>query len=303
MPEPQKKGAPALLRAMRPQQWIKNALLFVPLLLAHDVLDAERLWRVLLGFAAFCLGASAGYVLNDLYDREADRLHPRKRKRPFASGELSARQGAVLFATLLGVALALAAGVGIDFLLLLALYLVLTVSYSMWWKELLFIDVLLLAALYSLRVFAGAVAAQVEISQWLLGFSLFLFLSLAFVKRYCELRQLGAGSPDAAPARRSYRQEDLGLIQTLGSCAGYLSVLVLALYISSSDVVRLYATPQLLWIVCPVMLYWLTRIWFLAGRGELPDDPLLFAASDPQSYAAGALIAVTGVLATTLQIA
>jgi 4-hydroxybenzoate polyprenyltransferase len=298
MPAPQKKGAPPLLRALRPQQWIKNTLLFVPLLLAHDVLDAARLWSVALGFAAFCLGASAGYALNDLYDLEADRLHPRKRHRPFASGELSARQGALLCAILIGVALGLATWVGLHFLALLALYLVLTISYSLWLKELLFIDVLLLAALYSLRVFAGAVAAQVEISQWLLGFSLFLFLSLAFVKRFCELRALGARSPDAAPARRSYRQEDLGLIQMLGSSAGYLSVLVLALYISSSDVMRLYATPQLLWIVCPVMLYWLTRIWFLAGRGELPDDPLLFAAADPQSYAAGALIAVTGVLAS-----
>ena len=298
MPEPQKSGAPPLLRALRPQQWIKNALLFVPLLLAHDVLDAARLWSVVLGFAAFCLGSSAGYVLNDLYDLEADRQHPRKRKRPFASGELTARQGAVLCATLIGVALALATWVGGPFLVLLALYLVVTIAYSLWLKELLFIDVLLLAALYSLRVFAGAVAAQVEISQWLLGFSLFIFLSLAFVKRFCELRQLGAHSPDAAPARRSYRQEDLGLIQTLGSCAGYLSVLVLALYISSSDVVRLYPTPQLLWAVCPVMLYWLTRIWFLAGRGELPDDPVLFAATDPQSYAAGALIVATGVLAS-----
>jgi len=298
MPEPQKNGAPPLLRALRPQQWIKNVLLFVPLLLAHDALDATRLWNVVLGFAAFCLVSSAGYVLNDLSDREADRLHPRKCKRPFASGELSVRQGVVLFVALLASAFGVSALVGLPFLALPALYLALQITYSLWLKELLFIDVLLLAALYSLRVFAGAVAAQVEISQWLLGFSLFIFLSLAFVKRFCELRALGARSPDAAPARRSYRQEDLGLIQTLGSCAGYLSVLVLALYISSSDVVRLYATPQLLWIVCPVMLYWLTRIWFLAGRGELPDDPLLFAAADPQSYAAGALIVVTGVLAS-----
>ena len=298
MPEPQKNGAPPLLRALRPQQWIKNVLLFVPLLLAHDALDATRLWNVVLGFAAFCLVSSAGYVLNDLSDREADRLHPRKCKRPFASGELSVRQGVVLFVALLASAFGVSALVGLPFLALPALYLALQITYSLWLKELLFIDVLLLAALYSLRVFAGAVAAQVEISQWLLGFSLFMFLSLAFVKRFCELRQLAMRSPDAAPARRSYRQEDLGLIQTLGSCAGYLSVLVLALYISSSDVVRLYATPQLLWIVCPVMLYWLTRIWFLAGRGELPDDPLLFAATDPQSYAAGALIVVTGVLAS-----
>jgi 4-hydroxybenzoate polyprenyltransferase len=249
------------------------------------------------GFAAFCLCASGGYVLNDLLDRAADRLHPRKRRRPFASGALSARTGALLFVALIAAGLLLAAQVDAAFCGLLALYLVLTIAYSLWLKEKLFLDVLLLSALYSLRVFAGAHAARVEISQWLLGFSLVLFLSLAFVKRFCELQRL-AESGGAALARRSYRREDLGLIQTLGSSSGYLSVLVLALYISSNDVVRLYATPQLLWAVCPVLLYWLSRIWFLAGRGELPDDPVLFAAGDPQSYAAGLLIAITGFLAT-----
>ena len=293
-----RQTAAALLRALRPQQWIKNLLLFVPLSLAHHVLDASRLLHVTLGFTAYCLCASGGYVLNDLLDREADRLHPRKRRRPFASGALSARQGSALFVALVGAGLLLATLVGAAFAELLALYLALTVCYSLWLKEQLFIDVLLLSALYSLRVFAGALAAQVEISQWLLGFSLFLFLSLAFVKRFCELRQLPAGSSGEVLARRSYRKEDLGLIQMLGASSGYLSVLVLALYISSSDVMRLYARPQLLWAVCPVLLYWLTRIWFLAGRGELPDDPVLFAAGDPQSYAAGALIAITGFLAT-----
>jgi 4-hydroxybenzoate polyprenyltransferase len=298
MSDPGPSASSATLRALRPQQWIKNLLLFVPVLLAHDVLDAGRLLGALLGFVAFCLCASGGYVLNDLLDREADRQHPRKRHRPFAAGHLSASQGGVLIALLLAAALGLATQVGASFLGLLALYAALTVAYSLWLKQKLFLDVLLLSALYSLRVFAGAVAARVEISQWLLGFSLFLFLSLAFVKRFCELRQLAASSPGASPARRGYRPEDLALIQMLGSTSGYLSVLVLALYISSSDVVRLYATPQLLWAVCPVLLYWLTRIWFLAGRGELPDDPLLFAAADPQSYAAGALIALTGFLAT-----
>lgn len=288
----------ALLRALRAQQWIKNLLLFVPIGLAHHVLDGSRLLHVAQGFAAFCLCASGGYVLNDLLDREADRLHPRKRSRPFASGALSARQGSALFFGLVAGGLLLAVGVGAAFAELLALYLALTVCYSIWLKEQLFLDVLLLSALYSLRVFAGALAARVEISQWLLGFSLFLFLSLAFVKRFCELRQLPADSSGGSLARRSYRKEDLGLIQMLGASSGYLSVLVLALYISSSDVVRLYARPQLLWGVCPVLLYWLSRIWFLAGRGELPDDPVLFAARDPQSYAAGALIAIAGFLAT-----
>jgi 4-hydroxybenzoate polyprenyltransferase len=285
-------------RALRPQQWIKNVLLFVPMLLAHSGLAPAQLLAVVGGFIAFCLAASAGYVLNDMLDREADRRHPQKRQRPFASGALSPRHGIVLATLLVVGAVALSSAVGPAFGGMLGLYLALTAAYSLYFKEKLFLDVLLLAGLYTHRVLSGAVAAAVPISPWLLGFSLFFFLSLAFAKRYCELRRVALTDPAAALPRRDYRPEDLGLIQTLGSVSGYLSVLVLALYITSSDVVKLYATPQLLWLVCPVLLYWLTRIWFLASRGELPDDPVLFAASDPQSYAAGALIAVTGFLAT-----
>ena len=284
-------------RALRPQQWIKNSLLFVPLALAHRGLDAERLLAVCIGFVAFCLAASAGYVVNDLLDRDADRRHPQKRLRPFASGALSPRQGVVLCALLVAAACALALRIGPAFAGMLGLYLALTAAYSLYFKQKLFLDVLLLAGLYTHRVLSGAVAAQVLVSPWLLGFSLFFFLSLAFAKRYCELRRVGLADPGAALPRRDYRPEDLGLIQTLGSVSGYLSVLVLSLYITSSDVVKLYNTPQLLWLVCPVLLYWLSRIWFLAGRGELPDDPVLFAASDPQSYVAGALIAISGCLA------
>lgn len=288
-----------LVRALRPQQWIKNVLLFVPVLLAHHGFEPARMAAVLGGFAAFCLAASAGYVANDLLDREADRRHPHKRTRPFASGTLSLRQGVVLCLLLASAAALLSAlAVSSAFTGMLALYLALTFAYSLYFKEKLFLDVLLLAGLYTHRVLSGAVAASVAVSHWLLGFSLFFFLSLAFAKRYCELRRFAESEPDAALPRRDYRREDLGLIQTLGSASGYLSVLVLALYITSSDVVRLYATPQILWLVCPVMLYWLTRIWFLAGRGELPDDPVLFAAGDWQSWIAGAVICVAGFLAT-----
>jgi 4-hydroxybenzoate polyprenyltransferase len=284
-----------LVSALRPQQWIKNLLLWVPLLLAHDG-ASSRVLAVLCGFAAFCFAASAGYVVNDLLDREADRAHPTKRKRPFASGALSPRQGVALLVALLVAALALSLGaVGPAFTGMVVLYLVLTLSYSFYFKEMLFLDVLLLAGLYCLRVLSGAVAADVTASPWLLAFSLFFFLSLAFVKRYTEIRR--HAEPGALP-RRNYRSDDLGLIQTLGPTTAYLSVLVLALYITSRDVTRLYATPQLLWLVCPILLYWITRIWFLAGRNELPDDPVLFAARDLQSYAAGVLIALCGFLAT-----
>ena len=284
-----------LVSALRPRQWIKNLLLWVPLLLAHEG-ASSRVVAVLCGFAAFCLAASAGYVVNDLLDREADRVHPTKRHRPFASGALSVRQGVALFVALLLGALGLSfAVVGPAFTGMVALYLTLTLAYSLYFKETLFLDVLLLAGLYCLRVLAGAVAAGVPASPWLLAFSLFFFLSLAFVKRYSEIRRYA--EPGRLP-RRNYRREDLGLIQTLGPTTAYLSVLVLALYITSRDVARLYATPQLLWLVCPILLYWITRIWFLAARDELPDDPVLFAASDLQSYAAGALIALSGFLAT-----
>jgi 4-hydroxybenzoate polyprenyltransferase len=218
--------------------------------------------------------------------------------RPFASGALSARQGVVLGVALAAAAALLSLTVGRGFAGMLALYLALTFAYSLYFKEKLFLDVLVLAGLYTHRVLSGAVAAAVPVSHWLLGFSLFFFLSLAFAKRYCELQRFAQESPAAALPRRDYRAEDLGLIQTLGSTSGYLSVLVLALYITGSDVVKLYATPQLLWWVCPVLLYWLTRIWFLAGRGELPDDPVLFAAGDWQSWVAGASIALAGFLAT-----
>jgi 4-hydroxybenzoate polyprenyltransferase len=296
--DPQRAGDFALrdlVSALRPRQWIKNLLLWVPLLLAHDG-ASERVLAVLCGFAAFCLAASAGYVVNDLLDREADRLHPRKRLRPFASGALSTLQGVALGAGLVLAALAISlAWVSTAFTGMLVLYLALTLAYSLYFKETLFLDVLLLAGLYCLRVLSGAVAADVVVSPWLLAFSLFFFLSLALVKRYSEIRRF---ADVGALPRRNYRGEDLGLVQTIGPTSGYLSVLVLALYITSRDVTRLYATPQLLWLVCPILLYWLTRLWFLAARDELPDDPVLFAAADPQSYAAGALIALSGVLAT-----
>jgi 4-hydroxybenzoate polyprenyltransferase len=287
------------VRALRPRQWIKNLLLFVPLLLAHEGLVSWRLLAVLGGFAAFCLAASAGYVVNDLLDREADRRHPVKQHRPFASGALSLRQGVALLVALAAGALAISwLWVGPAFTGMLGLYLALTLAYSLYFKQKLVLDVLLLAALYTHRVLSGAVAADVAVSHWLLGFSLFFFLSLAFVKRYSEVRRFAESSPAQLP-RRDYRAADLGLIQTLGTASAYLSVLVLALYITGSDVARLYATPQWLWLVCPILLYWLTRIWFLAARGDLPDDPVLFAAGDVTSYAAGALIVLAGVAATS----
>lgn len=285
----------ALVRALRPHQWSKNLLLLAPLLLAHRATEPALLGRAALAFAAFSLCASAGYVLNDLVDREADRAHPRKRTRPFAAGDLSARTGYGLIAALLALAFGASAGLlGLAFTVALAVYLGLTVGYSLYLKERLVLDVLVLAGLYTHRVVAGGIAVSVEVSQWLLAFSLFFFLCLAFAKRYTELRDCSEGSL----ARRGYRSEDLGLLSTLGPAAGYLSILVLALYVTSDKVTRLYDHPAFLWGGCAILLYWLTRIWFLAVRGELHDDPVLFAVRDPQSYAAVALVAAVGAAAT-----
>lgn len=289
--------APAL-RALRPYQWVKNTLLFAPIVLAHQMASLERLGPVVAAFIAFCCVASATYLWNDLLDVEADRRHPRKRERPFASGTLAIPTGVAMSLALL------AAGFGLSLALappmataMLAGYLVLTTSYSFYFKEQVFLDVLLLAGLYTHRIIAGGVAASVAVSPWLLAFSMFFFLSLAFVKRYAEL--LGARSEKKQKIeRRGYEVDDLGLVETMGTTSGYLSVLVLALYVSSDSVEKLYGSGALLWGVCPIMLFWVTRIWFLARRGEMTDDPVLFAATDRVSYLSGLAIALVGVAAT-----
>ena len=285
------------LRALRPYQWIKNALLFVPFVLAHELEDPGRGLGVALAFVAFCCVASATYLWNDLLDIEADRLHPRKSQRPFAAGTLSIPFGAALSFGLLAVGFGVSgsatppAATG-----MLALYLVTTTSYSFYFKEQLFLDVLVLAGLYTLRVLAGGVAADVPVSPWLLAFSLFFFLSLAFVKRYAEL--LGAQASDQERLeRRGYEVGDIGLVETMGTTSGYLSVLVLALYVNGAGATGLYQDTTALWAVCPIMLFWITRIWFLARRGTLRDDPVLFAATDPVSYLSGAALVLAGVVA------
>jgi 4-hydroxybenzoate polyprenyltransferase len=179
---------------------------------------------------------------------------------------------------------------------MLAIYCVLTISYSFRVKELLFVDVLMLAGLYTHRVLAGAVAASVVVSPWLLAFSLFFFLSLALLKRYSELLALQDREGETL-ARRAYTLEDLGLVETMGTSSGFMSVLILCLFVLSDDVSRLYPTPQLLWLVCPIFLYWIARMWFLARRRILSDDPVLFAATDRVSYFTGALIGLVGILA------
>ena len=280
-------------RALRPIQWSKNLLLFVPLALTpHAIGSPAKQLAVILACVSFSLCASAGYVLNDLLDRDADRRHPIKRHRPFASGALPVALGIALILLLLASGIAIGFfGTTPAFLAVLAAYLVTTVAYSVFLKQRLLIDVIVLAGLYTLRVIAGAAAVSIEPTPWLLAFSLFIFLSLAFAKRYSELVVTAENREDQLP-RRAYRVDDLDLVLILGSSSGYLAVLVLCLYINSDLVRHLYRNVEVLWLLCPLLLYWIGRIWFLAKRGELPGDPVAFAIRDSVSYAMGVLAAL-----------
>ncbi len=280
----------ALNRALRTYQWVKNVLLFVPMLMAHRIAETELWTSAALGFVAFSLCASSAYVVNDLVDREADRQHPAKRHRPFASGALSFGFGMVLVPVLVVSAFGLAwVALPAAFRLTLAVYLVVTLAYSFVLKQQPVIDVLVLAGLYALRIFAGGAATGVPVSEWLLAFSIFFFLSLALLKRFAELRRLEIVGADALQGR-GYRGDDVPILRTAGQAAGYLSVFVLVFHIRSPEVSVLYSTPMLLWGVGVLLLYWITRAWLLAGRGDLDDDPILFAAKDPASYAVFGLV-------------
>ena len=278
-------------RVLRVHQWLKNLLLFIPLLAAHDIANGDALLSLLLAFVAFSLCASSVYIANDLLDLESDRQHPRKQKRPFASGAVPAWRGVLLAPFLLASSLSIAGLVGAQFLGWMIVYFVLTCAYSWLLKRIVLIDCLALAVLYTLRVVAGAAAVGHTLSFWLLSFSVFLFLSLAFVKRYAELEvQLLSGKQKIHG--RGYLTADAPLIQTMGIVAGYSSVLVLALYLNSEAVLKLYAAPELIWGAVPVILFWISWMWIQAHRGHMHDDPLVFAVKDRASLIAGATFAV-----------
>ena len=289
-------GLRAWLRALRLHQWLKNLLVFIPLLASHRFFDPDALVASASGFLAFGLCASGVYLLNDLLDLPSDRQHPRKRLRPFAAGSLSLLQGALLAPVLALAGLAVAWWAEPRFALVLAAYYLLTLGYSLQFKRVVMLDVILLAALYTVRIIGGTVVIGAMLSFWLLAFSMFIFLSLALLKRYTELAaMLAAGRSDAAG--RGYTVEDLPLLQSQGASAGYLAVLVLALYINSAESIALYARPQVLWLLCPLMLYWVSRTWVIAHRGEMNDDPVVFAATDRVSQVVGLLCGVIALFA------
>lgn len=271
-----------VLKAMRIQQWAKNALLFLPLIAAHQFNGS--LWcQMLTGFVAFGLVASATYIWNDLMDLGPDRHHPRKRLRPMASGEMSPASALGLMALLgaLGFALAFLAA-GVAFTVVLAAYTVLTLLYTFRLKRVPFVDVLALAMLYTVRVIAGGLATGIAVSSWLLAISLFVFLSLALVKRCAELEFLQFEGVE--PSGRGYRMSDLSYLVSMGISSGFVAVLVLALYVDSQNGSMLYREPKFLWGICPIFLYWLMRIWILTSRREMIDDPVHFAIHDRVSW-------------------
>ena len=279
-------------RALRLHQWLKNVLVAAPALAAH-ALGSWTMLRALLAFAAFSLCASAVYLMNDLADLASDRAHPIKRARPMASGALPLSAAMGMVPLLLVAAGAVAFQVGPRFALHLGLYFAATVAYTFVLKRWAVVDVLCLAGLYVQRLLAGSVATQVPISPWFGAFAMFLFLGLALVKRAAELaRTSGTGNP-----RRGYRAADLPMVTQLGTASSFAAVVVLALYLQSPTVAKLYAAPMTLWALCPLALFWQARIWLLTGRGEMSDDPVLFAAKDRVSYAVLILAVLIVVLA------
>ena len=290
-----------ILKALRPHQWIKNSLLIVPLVLAHQATSQQNLLQLLFAFIAFSGVASAMYLVNDVIDLQSDRSHPSKRQRPIAAGQLSVPH-ALLLAVTLSTASLVAASQTLStvFAFALLLYLLASGCYSLWFKRFAIIDVLLLASLYTARILAGGLAVEVNVSKWLIAFSMFLFTSLAFVKRYVELTSIDESGKDVlAQRRRGYQRTDAGIIETMGMTSGYLAVLVLALYINSKEMFQLYHNNWALWIICVLLLYWLSRLWLLAKRGQLPDDPVLFAIKDRISWLIAILVAMMLLVAAT----
>lgn len=287
----------ALLLCLRPHQWSKNLLIAIPLMMAHRVSDTQGWVNVLLAFISFSLGASSMYVLNDLIDRQSDQHHPHNRRRPIASGQVSPGRATALLLACLLLSVLIAVLLPVQFIASLLLYFVLTIAYSVRLKRMLMLDVLTLAFMYTLRLLAGGAAVGIALSPWLLAFSMFLFLSLAFAKRFGELGTAGERGHTIARGR-AYLVDDLVLIRTLGPTSGYMAVLVFALYINSPDAQLQYPRVSALWAICPLLLYWITRLWFIAQRGHMHYDPIIFALRDRASYAVGVVVIAVALLAS-----
>ena len=293
-----KGGFGAWCRALRPHQWMKNFLVFIPLITAHLIADIALLTNALLAFLFFSLCASSVYLLNDTIDLEDDRHHPRKKHRPLATGDLSLKTGLMtaglfLVASFIGSFLFLP----LLFTVSLGVYYGLTFAYSFLFKRMMAVDIISLAVLYTMRIIAGSFAYSLVPTFWILAFSMFLFLSLALVKRYAELYDAREKGLNNKTKGRGYYPGDLGIISSLGTASGYLSVMVLALYIQDEKTMTLYSNPKIIWLACPLLLFWISRIWILTHRGHMQDDPVLFALKDRISLIVGVFFATVFLLA------
>jgi 4-hydroxybenzoate polyprenyltransferase/phosphoserine phosphatase len=280
------------IKAIRAYQWIKNLLIFVPLVTSHSLHLFNLVTLSFFAFIAFNLTASAGYLLNDILDINADRKHPRKQFRPLASGKIPVINALLLAIVFLAGGIIIAARLNLIFLTILLLYFGLSFSYSLFFKKAVLYDVFILALLYSIRVFAGGAVIDIILSFWLIAFSTFIFLSLAFVKRYSELMQI-EGTPDLQSRGRGYVLQDLNLLQVMGIVSGFLSAVVFSLYINSPEVTELYSKPKILWAISFLFLFWISRIWLFTTRGKMTDDPIIFAIKDVTSYV---VFFLTGIL-------
>jgi 4-hydroxybenzoate polyprenyltransferase len=285
----------AFLKAIRLHQWAKNVLIFVPLLLAHS-LTLPLILQVFLAFFCFSLCASATYIVNDLLDIETDRRHPRKRLRPFAAGDLQVSTGVAIIVGLLTAGFVGTYFLPVAFFGWLLLYLVVTLSYSLALKRVVLVDVILLSGLYTVRMLAGGAATGTLISTWLAGFSVFLFFSLAMVKRFSELQNLRERGNEPSNGR-GYLIADIEQLRSFGTASGYAAIVVFSLYISGANVTQLYHHPVRMWLIVPLLLLWISRVWLLASRGEMNEDPVVFAVTDRMSLLIGLAVVAIAIFA------
>ncbi len=274
---------PLILKAIRPHQWTKNFLVFLPLAAANQLTNLNLLFLSCLAFFSYCMVSSCVYLINDLLDLDSDRTHQDNHKRPFASGELPLITGFILIPIFFGIGLSIAIFVSPKFANFLCQYFFMTCAYSFYFKQTPIVDILILTALYTYRIFAGAAAADIYLSNWFITFFSFVFLSLALIKRCSELIITERTTKQTNP-RRGYKFSDLEQLVSFGTASGYISILVLALYINSEQVLLSYKHPAMLWYICPFFLYWISRMWLKAHRGEMTSDPLVFALKDKTSH-------------------
>lgn len=295
-PAKEKNIFKVISKSIRVHQWAKNILIFTALILSHNWFNSDSIQLTIFAFFSFCFAASSIYIINDLMDLEADRKHITKKERPLASGALSIHSAILMVPLLLGVSYFFASLINTNFIFILTIYLILTTAYSLFLKPLALLDVITLTSLYTIRIIAGAIAISVPLSYWLLAFSMFIFLSLALIKRFSELKNL-IQQGETNSIARGYHVDDLPAISLFGISSGYISVLVLVFYTHDLQAGTLYSNPDWLWFVAIAVLYWISRVWLLAFRGKMNEDPVLFAIHDRNSYIVSLVVAISIYLA------